>query len=305
MAKKKTAKNKKSADKSKKPKALPTKLTNKPLTGAFRLFGQAIKLLNSNWRLFLTIIAIYGLLSIILVRGIGAGLNLSAFKETLTSGLGNNLSQLATGATLFGYLLLSSGGSVSPTASVYQTLLVIVMSLVVIWSLRQILAGHKVKARDAFYNSTYPLIQFILVLLVISLQMLPLLLGSWVYAVVVNGIMNNPVEQFIGLLIFALLAGLSLYLVSSSVFALYIVSLPNMTPMKALRSARALVKHHRFLVLRKLLFLPLAILILGAIIMIPLILILTPMAEWIFFALSMTTLVLVHSYIYLLYRELL
>ena len=71
------------------------------------------------------------------------------------------------------------------------------------------------------------------------------------------------------------LALLSLYMICSSLFALYIVTLPNVTPMKALRSARQLVLHRRFLVLRKILFMPLALLVLGAIIMIPLIIFLT------------------------------
>ena len=94
-------------------------------------------------------------------------------------------------------------------------------------------------------------------------------------------------------------------MICSSLFALYIVTLPNVTPMKALRSARQLVLHRRFLVLRKILFMPLALLVLGAIIMIPLIIFLTFAAEWIFFLLSMFVLTVVHAYMYTLYRELL
>lgn len=280
-------------------------LADKPITGSFKLFGQATKLLASNWRLFLTIVGVYGLLSILLVRGIGGGINLNELKESLKIGFEGNLSQLATGAALFGYLIGSSGASNNQAGGVYQTLLVIIMTLVVIWALRQVAAEHAIRARDAFYKGTYPLVQFILVLLVVSLQLVPLLIGSWLYNTVANGIAASSVEQIVMFVLFLLLAILSLYMVTSSVFALYIVTLPNMTPLKALRSARALVKHRRFTVLRKILFLPFAILVLGAVFMIPLILILTPAAEWIFFVLTMATLVLVHSYMYLLYRELL
>jgi hypothetical protein len=102
-----------------------------------------------------------------------------------------------------------------------------------------------------------------------------------------------------------MLALLSLYMVTSSVFALYIVTLPNMTPMRALRSARGLVLGRRWTVLRKLLFLPIALFLLGALIMLPLIWFWAPAATWVFFALSMACLAALHSYMYALYRSLL
>jgi hypothetical protein len=279
---------------------------DKPLLGSFKLFAKSIKLIKNNWRLFLVITLIYCFLSIILVRGVGGGLDLNNVKSSLKGGFTGQFSQLATGTVLFGYLLGSSGGSASPAAGTYQTILVILMSLIVIWALRQVVAEHQIKARDAFYNGTYPLVQFVLVLAVISLQLLPIAIGAWLYtAITRSGIATGGVEKSIWLLFFFLMALLSLYMISSSIFALYIVTLKDMTPMKALRSARALVLHRRFAVLRKVLFLPLAIIILGAVIMIPLILLLTPVAEWIFFALSMFVLVVVHSYMYSLYRELL
>ncbi|MGZ6005492.1 MAG: hypothetical protein ACXWLH_05090 [Candidatus Saccharimonadales bacterium] len=310
----------KSRTKSKKIKSQPAstvKKSNQPqprlkpdkpakLTGSFRLLARSLRLLGEHWRLFLTIILIYGFLSIILVRGIGGGLDLTNVKASLKGGFSGSFSQLATGAVLFSYLLGSSGSSANPAAGVYQTLLVIIMSLVVIWTLRQVLAGHAVRARDAFYKGTYPLVQFTLVLLVVSSQLLPLLIGSWIYTTVVNnGIAGAGFQKIIWLGLFIGLAWASLYMITSSIFALYVVTLPDMTPMKALRSARALVKFRRWTVVRKVLFLPLAVLILGALIMIPLILLLTAAAEWIFFLLSMAVLVVVHSYMYNLYRELL
>jgi hypothetical protein len=94
-------------------------------------------------------------------------------------------------------------------------------------------------------------------------------------------------------------------MVSSSVFALYIVTLPDVTPMQALRSARELVRHRRWSIARKVLFLPVSLLVIAAAIMIPVILLLTPASEWAFFVLSMFSLAVIHSYMYGLYRELL
>ena|SRR3990167_7693420 len=276
------------------------------LPSAFRLMRSALGLLKRHWKLFLGITLVYGFLTVVLVRGFGGSLNLTDLKTTLKDGFGGQYGSLATGATLFSYLLGSAGSSSSPAGGVYQSLLMIIVSLATIWALRQVLANNKIRIRDTFYSGIYPLIPFVLVLLVVGLQLIPLSIGSWLYSTVINnGIAVTFLEKFIWIMLFFLLALLSLYMICSSLFALYIVTLPNMTPMKALRSARQLVLHRRFLVLRKILFMPLALLILGAIIMIPIIIFITPAAEWIFFLLSMFVLTVVHAYMYTLYRELL
>jgi len=276
------------------------------LSGSVKLFRQSLAPLRQNWKVFLGITLIYGFLTIILVRGIGGGLNLTELKDTLKDGFSGQFASLATGATLFSYLIGSAGSSTSATGGVYQTLLIMIVSLAAIWALRQLMAENEIRVRDSFYRGMFPLIPFILVLLVIGLQLIPLLLGSWLYSTVVNNaIAVNTLEKAVWLIFFLLLAVLSLYMIASSLFALYIVTLPDMTPMKALRSARQLVLHRRFIVLRKILFLPLVLLILAAIIMIPLIIFLTPLAEWVFFGLTMFVVVIIHSYMYTLYRELL
>lgn len=94
-------------------------------------------------------------------------------------------------------------------------------------------------------------------------------------------------------------------MISSSIFALYVVTLPEMTPIRALRSAKGLVQFRRWTVMRKILFLPFIICVVGIIIMLPVILLLTPAAEVIFLLLTALVLPVIHSYVYSLYRELL
>jgi hypothetical protein len=276
------------------------------LPGSVQIFKKSIKVLKDHWKLFFGVTIVYGLLTVILVRGVAGGLDLGTLKTSLQDSFNGSFASVSTAAALFSYMVGSAGSSSTPTGGVYQTLLIIIMSLAVIWALRQVLAGSKLRVRDTFYKGTYPLIPFILVLLVIGLQLIPLLLGSWVYGTVIsNGIAVTSLEKLLWALFFFLLAVFSLYMICSSLFALYIVTLPDMTPMKALRSARQLVLYRRWTVLRKILFLPFAILLLAAVIMFPLIIFATPLAEWVFFALSMFVLVVVHSYMYTLYRELL
>jgi len=193
----------------------------------------------------------------------------------------------------------------SANSGIYQTILLVIFSLVVIWTLRQIIAEKTVGVRKAFYNGTYPLIPFLLVSIVISLQLIPFIAGSWLYTTVVNGaIAINSPERLTALLLTSLLGLLSFYMMTSSVFALYIVTLPNVTPMQALRSARQLVLHRRWTVLRKLIFLPFFIFLTGSLIMVPFLIYVTPLADLVFFGLIVATPLFVHAYMYLLYRQL-
>jgi hypothetical protein len=112
-------------------------------------------------------------------------------------------------------------------------------------------------------------------------------------------------EQVLWLAVWFVLGVTSLYMISSSLFALYIVTLPDMAPLAALRSARQLVAHRRWAVMRKIIFLPLALMILAAVLVLPIILFATPLAAVVFFLISMLFLPFAHSYMYALYRALL
>jgi len=278
----------------------------KKLPGAFKLFKGSLRVVFSQKKLFFGIVTVYLLLTLVFVKGFGISSNLSELKSSLQGVFSGGSGSLLTGAALFSYLIGHSGNASSDVASAYQTILLIVVSLAIIWSLRQVYADKKIRIRDAFYKGMYPLVPFILVLLVIGLQLLPLLIANTLYGIVItNGLAVSFVEKAVWLLLYGLFALLSFYMVSSSVFALYIVTLPDLTPMKALRSARHLVRYRRWTVMRKFIFLPIVVLLIGAVIIIPLIVYATPLAEWAFFALTMLALAIIHSYVYNLYRELL
>lgn len=276
------------------------------LPGSWQLARQAATVLWSRRTIFGAIILIYGGLTIVLVRGLAGGTDVSELKRQLTQAFSGQFGALASSLSILAVLVSSSGNGSSPTAGTYQFFLAVVVSLAIIWGLRSAGAGQAFRARDAYYNGMYPLVPYILVLLVIGLQLLPLLIGSSIYSTVVNGgIAVHLAEKLFWLAVFLGLAGLSLYWLSSSLFALYIVTLQGMTPLRALRSARQLVQGRRWQVLRKLTALPVFLLLTAAVIMLPIILWLTPLAQWVFFVLTMAVLAAVHAYMYSLYRELL
>lgn len=279
---------------------------NVKLPNVYRLAKLTATTVWQHKGLFAGITIVYGLLNLLLVQGITGGNDLVDLKATLDEIFTGNIGKIMSGLSIFVVLVGSSGNASNETAGAYQFFLALICSLAIIWALRQVMAGQKLRIRDAYYRGMYPFVPFVLVLLVVGLQLVPLLIGSALYSIVVsNGIAVYFIEKLLWGLLYGMLALLSLYMLSSSLFALYIVTLPDMTPMKALRSARELVRHRRWTVLRKLLALPVMLLIIAAVIMLPIIIWLTPLAQWIFFVLTTTALLAIHAYIYTLYRELL
>lgn len=283
------------------------KQTKPALTGGFRLFYRSLLTLKNGWKLLGGIALIYLLVSLLLVRGLSVTIGAGEIKDALQQLFGGG-GQVAASVTVFGLLLGSAGASASDAASVYQTVFLIVFSLAFIWALRQYLSEktQKIRIRDAFYRGMYPLVPVVLVLLVIGLQLVPLYVSGFLYSAVFGtGLAVTVLEQVLWAILLFLLALLSLYLVSSSIIALYIATLPNVTPMQALRSSRDLVRHRRWIIMRKVFFLPVAMITLAGIIVVPLIMLSPTLAEWVFLGLSALALPIVHTYLYSLYRELL
>lgn len=285
---------------------LHKRIKGSKLPSAFKVLRGSLGLVRSNWKVFLGIVLIYGVLNALLVQGFSAAGDVNQAKADLDEAFTGNWSQLATGLTLFTQLLGSSGNTASPTAGAYQLVLALLVSLALIWALRQMYAGNKIGVRDAFYNGMSQLVQFVLVLIVIGLQLIPMAIGLLVYSAVSGAeVAATSAEHILWAALAFTLSVVSLYMVSSSIFALYIVTLPEMTPLKALRSARQLAANRRWAVMRKVIFLPIVLVVFAAIVVVPLVLFVTPVAPWVFFLLSMMLLPAVHSYMYALYRSML
>lgn len=278
------------------------------LSNPFRLLKATFDVLFKHWRVFGGLMLIYALLTLVFVRGFGSSLDFGGMKATLHDifGGGDIGASVAVSASVFGLLLDTAGSVGTPSGAAYQTMLFVITALATIWSLRKVLNGEKTRVRDAFYRGLYPLAVFVLVLGVVGLQLVPLVVGSWLYNTLTGtGIVVSFAEQALAVLLFALLIVLSLYMVASSVFALCISTLPDMTPLRALRSAQKLVLYRRLAVLIRLAALAVALPVIAGILMLPLIVFLVPFAEWVFFILTMAGTIFAFTYIYLLYRELL
>jgi hypothetical protein len=281
------------------------KPVRRKVSPAYKLFWRALKLLGTHWKLFGGILLIYFILTVILVGGAANTGKLLDAKSNLHAVFGDSFHGLSTGVGLFGYLLIHNEAT-GQAGNVYQTVLLLIFSLVFIWTLRQVYAKPIPRIRDTFYNGIAPLAQFVLVLVVMALQLVPAAMATIFYTqFFAQGIAANIIEQILaGIIIFMLLFW-TVYMLTSSVFALYLVTLPGMTPVKALRSAAELVRFRRGKILLKVIFLPITLLIILGLITIPLALYATIASSIVLFVLSIIVVAVVHSYMYGLYRELL
>jgi hypothetical protein len=275
------------------------------LSSGWRLFKQALGRLQENWPLYGRVTLIYGLLDLLLVRGLSEKVNLSGIKGGFVSSGANRIS------ALFGAPTSSIAGDAS---ALYQSILLVLASLAFIWALRQLKTGQKktkgktatLSAKQAYYQSTNQLIPFILLLLWLSLQLLPMLISGGIYSTVINrGVANGAIETIAWALGFFALSVWSLYMVSVSILGLFVVTLPKMYPMAAWQAARQLAAGRRWLVLRKLLFLPAILVVAVTVICLPFAILVPIVAEWVFFVLGVLALPVSLSYIYELYLEML
>lgn len=276
------------------------------LPAAWAIAKKAFATVWAHRWLFLGITAIYMALNIFLVRGFNDVSNLTQLESLLNDEMFNDISGFTRNVALVAFLITNAGDNSTEMGAVYQGILLLIASLAIVWAIRQVSTGTKVRIRDAFYKGMYPLIPVILILLVVVLGTLPLVLSATIYSLLSDGgVIVTGVEQVLWVLLLLLGASLTLYFLSTSITALYIATLPDMTPMKALRSARELVRGRRMAVIRKMLFLPVLVLVVGVIILLPVIAVWTAAAPWVFYALSMVGIVVLHAYLYTLYRELL
>jgi hypothetical protein len=277
------------------------------LSSVWTLSAKSIGALTQNYQLFGGISAIYGLLTIILAGGLASKNSISQLKTNLHHVFTGHAASIGSSVNSFIKIGTNSSNSTSTNsgAGVYQFMLILIVSLATIWALRQVSQHRAVKIRFAYYRGMYPLVPFIVVLMLIGVELLPLLLGALLYTTGIdNGIVVGSLQKTGFLLVFALLTLLSLFLMSSSIMALYTVTEPDMTPRGATKAAAYLVRQIRWVVIRKMMFLLAALLVIAAVIIIPVTLWMTPFAEFTYFVLSIVAIPAVHSYMFTLYQEL-
>lgn len=205
----------------------------------------------------------------------------------------------------FSTLMSSASSSVSAASGIYQIIVSTICVLALVWYFRQVLSGEKIDVKQSFYQSMRPLVPYLLVLTMLGVHLIPIAVGGYLMSVVLSSYILFGWEIFVAWFVFALFAVWSLRLLTHSIFALYAVTLPDMTPLRALRGAKKMVYRRRLIIWRKLLLATVIVAFIGLVLLAPFMLWLPAVASWVFFAYTVCLVTFGQAFLYTLYREIL
>jgi len=276
------------------------------ISSSWSLFKNSLKTIEFQKKFLGFAVVAYALLSAVLVVNISSFDKVSHVKSTYVHGLltiGKNLSaSLSTLGSLGGTV----GGSNSSASSVIQFFLFILFSLMFIKAIREASRSRKLKFSEGIYASCYPIIQFLLVVIILALESLPIIFAAYFFNTIFsNGIAPSWIERTIWTIVCTAFLLFGIYLLISSIFSLFIVTLPNMRPWASIKSSWKLVKSRRLLVARKIITMIISLFIGLGILALILVWLLPVISAWVLLILGLMSFVLVYTYLYSLYRELL
>lgn len=279
------------------------------LPGYMGLTRDTALLIGRNWKLFGSFFIVYSIVSAIIL-GVVNQTNYSTISNALKSA---DPDVWVRSLAIFG-TAITGGLNPASTANgqILGSLLVVLAWLIMVWLLRHRSNGTAVTLREGMYGAGAPLVSTTLVTAVGLLQCLPLVVVAIGYSAALStGLLNQGIEAMLFYGAAALLTLLSLYWLTSTFIALIVVTLPGMYPMAALRAAGDLVVGRRLRLILRLLWLTLVVLVLWAVILLPIILLdnwlnigWLPLVPVCVLALGTGTLIVVSTYIYVLYRKL-
>lgn len=216
---------------------------------------------------------------------------------------------------------VSTGGltqGLTEVQSIFLIIIFLVIWLVSIYLTRQTLASNKLKLRDAFYNALTPLISTLVVFIVMIVQAIPIMIFIIAYsAAIATDFLSTPFYALLFFLFSVVMLIISTYLLSSSIIALIVTTIPGYYPLASLKIASDTIAGRRIKFLIRIIFLLIVIAIIFVIIMLPIILIdliLKSSFDWLsglpfvpLFLVITTSFSLVYAsvYLYLFYRQML
>lgn len=290
------------------------------LPGYWAFTNEVRALLWRHKNLMLWLAVIYSSLTVVLV-GMASQSTYTQLNDALkTSGgdlFSGNWGQIGQASLLLlGGVTGNLSAAPGATQQIYAAILALLVWLTTVWLLRAILAGRRPRLRDGIYNAGAPLVSTFLVSLLLTIQLLPVALAAIAYsAAEASGLLAGGVEAMIFWAVAALLTMLSLYWITSTIFALIVVTLPGMYPMKAIRTAGDLVIGRRLRILYRLLWLIGTIVAAWLVVIVPIILFamwfngIAPAVSWVpivpiaLLLMSTATIIWSASYVYLFYRK--
>lgn len=127
--------------------------------------------------------------------------------------------------------------------STYLSLLGLLMSIALLWSIIRLSQGESAKVREAYYYGTASFVRFILVSTALVLYLLPMFFGGVVLSAAALPGAALGGDWFIVIAVWLLLALPTIYWLTHYIFSPFIlVQGENVSPLAALRASKSLVK---------------------------------------------------------------
>ena len=287
--------------------------------------NAAFKMFFKFWKIFLPLLLIFVGLYIFLIGAMSENTladvraNVEQTNKDVADGKIGTVGK--AGLTLLG--IISTGGltTMNDAQIVIAVLLFAIIWLVTIYLARHLLAGHQeIKMRDGFYSALSPLVSTLVVGLIIFLEAVPIMLTIIVFQVALTTeFLSTPFYALLFFMFAALMITLSLYLLSSSFFAIIVVSAPGLYPLTAVRMAKNLIMGRRLRFLIRVFYLVIIVALLYLLLLMPAIILdgaLKPQFAWLteskipfvaIIQLTITVFIFIYLsiYFYLFYRALL
>lgn len=220
-----------------------------------------------------------------------------------------------------GLLILTGlSGSLSPQLTEAQQIFAMVIFLLTwlstVWLLRAGFAGQRPRLRDGLYNAGAPIVPTAFVSLILLIQLLPVTIGIILFngAATTNLLESGFMAMVISLGV-TILAVLSAYWSVATVFALIVVTIPGMYPLRAIKVAGDMVVGRRVRLLLRIVWMVVGNLLLWIAVVLPAILLdrwvlsaipfiqLVPFVPIVIALASAVVVVWSATYMYVLYRK--
>lgn len=282
----------------------------KPVPTSWALWKESLSFVKLHWKKVTLFLLVYMSLYIVFVRGLGSAIDFANVRENLSEN-GESVNGLIRSLIFFGVLVSASNAVSSDVAAAYQSILFVVGSLAFIWLLRLLHTKNykDVRVKDGFYKGMQPLVQFIIVLVIIGLETIPLTIAAYFLNTALATPSVTIVETGIFVFLAALISMISLYLLSGTWPAIYIVTLPGAEPWKSIKTANSLISVSRWYVMRRLFGLAFLLFFTAVLLVVPLLMVLPDGYEFIaeagFFIYLLASFSLAHTSLYKLYKSLL
>lgn len=289
------------------------------LPGYWAFTINVLRELRKEWKTFLLLTILYAALLLVVggVTSQDSYNQVSSLMQQSTDALSSGgWDKLGQAGLMLVATFASGPTNLSADQQIYIFILLLFAWLSSVWLLREFKLNRKPRLRDGLYNSGAPFLSTLLVCALLVCQLLPIGIIALIYTALSSvGIVGQGFGSMLFWVLAAVVAALVLYWVTSTVVALVVVTIPGMYPMRAVRAAGDLVVSRRLRIMYRILWLLVSVAVAWAIVMIPLILLVTwlssiwsgmsniPVMPFMAACMSAVTVVWMSAYIYLLYRR--